>query len=75
MEPMLTMAPLPCRAIPGAIMPVNRNGAKTFRVDADRSAAALLAGIQGGVGIILATGDQSYLEAALDEGIGVLRGS
>jgi AcrR family transcriptional regulator len=43
------------------------------RVDADRIAAALLAGIQGGVGIMLATGDLSYLEAALDTGIESLR--
>jgi hypothetical protein len=27
------------------------------RVDADRSASALLAGIQGGAGILVATGD------------------
>ena len=42
-------------------------------VDADRAAAAILAGIQGGVGILLATGDLSYLEAALDSGIDALR--
>ena len=42
-------------------------------IDADRTAAALLAGIQGGVGILLATGDLGYLEAALDLGIGHLR--
>jgi hypothetical protein len=42
-------------------------------LDADRVAAALLAGIQGGVGIMLATGDLSYLEAALDVGIESLR--
>ncbi len=42
-------------------------------VDPERAAAALLAGIQGGVGIMLATGDLTYLEAALDEGIGALR--
>lgn len=42
-------------------------------LDADRVAAALLAGIQGGVGIMLATGDLSYLEAALDIGIGSMR--
>jgi hypothetical protein len=36
-------------------------------------AAALLAGIQGGVGVLLATGDLSYLEAALDVGIESLR--
>jgi hypothetical protein len=39
------------------------------RLDADKIAAALLAGIQGGVGVMLATGDLSYLEAALDVGI------
>jgi AcrR family transcriptional regulator len=43
------------------------------RLDADRISAALLAGIQGGVGIMLATGDLSYLEAALDAGIESLR--
>jgi AcrR family transcriptional regulator len=43
-------------------------------VDADRRAAALLAGLQGGVLIMLATGEISHLEVALDEGIGALRG-
>jgi AcrR family transcriptional regulator len=42
-------------------------------LDAGRIAAALLAGIQGGVGVLLATGDLSYLEAALDVGIESLR--
>jgi AcrR family transcriptional regulator len=42
-------------------------------VNVERAAAALLAGIQGGVGIMLATGDLTYLEAALDEGITALR--
>ena len=45
------------------------------RHDADRLAAALLAGIQGGVGVLLATGDIGYLEAALDVGIDLLRGT
>ena len=36
-------------------------------------AASLLAGIQGGVGIMLSTGDLSYLEAALDVGIASIR--
>ncbi len=36
-------------------------------------AAALLAGVQGGVGILLATGDLGFLEAALDRGIAALR--
>ncbi|MCW2687348.1 MAG: TetR family transcriptional regulator [Mycobacterium sp.] len=43
------------------------------QVDADRAATALLAGIQGGVGVMLATGDLRYLEAALDVGIESLR--
>ena len=38
-----------------------------------RAAAALLAGIQGGVSVLLNTGDLSYLEAALDVGIANLR--
>jgi AcrR family transcriptional regulator len=42
-------------------------------LEAERVAAALLAGIQGGVGIMLATGELSYLEAALDMGIAALR--
>jgi hypothetical protein len=35
----------------------------------------LLAGLQGGVLIMLATGEIAHLEVALDEGIGALRGS
>ncbi|MEV3902246.1 TetR/AcrR family transcriptional regulator [Mycobacterium sp. NPDC050551] len=42
-------------------------------VDPQRAAAALLAGIQGGVSVLLSTGDLSYLEAALDVGIASLR--
>jgi AcrR family transcriptional regulator len=42
-------------------------------VDPPRAAAALLAGIQGGVSVMLNTGDLSYLEAALDVGIDALR--
>jgi AcrR family transcriptional regulator len=42
-------------------------------VDPSRAAAALLAGIQGGVLVLMSTGDLSYLEAALDMGIAALR--
>jgi AcrR family transcriptional regulator len=42
-------------------------------LDADRVAASLLSGIQGGVAVLLATGDLSYLESALDVGIESLR--
>jgi AcrR family transcriptional regulator len=62
-------------AIAAGIRSMQEQGKVAALVDADRAAAALLAGIQGGVGIMLATGDLSYLEAALDEGIGALRDS
>jgi AcrR family transcriptional regulator len=42
-------------------------------VDPDVAARALLAGIQGGVSVLLATGELSYLEDALDVGIAALR--
>jgi AcrR family transcriptional regulator len=45
------------------------------RLDAERTAAALLAGIQGGVLVMLATGRMSHLEAALDQAIERLRDS
>lgn len=45
------------------------------RVDAERAAAALLAGIQGGVVIMWSTGTTDHLEAALDSGIDALRAS
>jgi AcrR family transcriptional regulator len=41
--------------------------------EVDQAAAALLAGIQGGVTIMLATGDSAQLRAALDWGIAQLR--
>lgn len=59
--------------IAAGIRAMQRRGKIASRVDADASAAALLAGIQGGVGIMLVTGDLSFLEAALDRGIAALR--
>jgi AcrR family transcriptional regulator len=59
--------------IAAGIRHMQREGNIASRLDADRSAAALLAGIQGGVGIMLSTGDLGYLEAALDIGIDTLR--
>jgi hypothetical protein len=56
-----------------AIRSLQRDGKVDARLDADRSAAALVAGIQGGAEILLATGDPSYLEAAIDNGIQALR--
>jgi len=45
------------------------------RLNAERTAAALLAGIQGGVLLMLATGRMTHLEAALDQAIERLRDS
>ncbi|WP_179466571.1 TetR/AcrR family transcriptional regulator [Mycolicibacterium vinylchloridicum] len=61
-------------AIATGIRAMQAQGKVPDSVDAERAAAALLAGIQGGVGIMLATGDLTFLEAALDEGIDALRG-
>ena len=44
-------------------------------LDAERTSAALLAGIQGGVMVMRATGRVTHLEAALDVGIENLRAS
>ncbi|MFJ9119223.1 TetR/AcrR family transcriptional regulator [Streptomyces sp. NPDC102394] len=42
-------------------------------LDVDRTAAALLAGIQGGVTMMMSTGDSTHLKAALDTGLDYLR--
>jgi AcrR family transcriptional regulator len=60
-------------AVATGVREMQRQGKIPTRIDPDRAAAALLAGIQGGVGIMLATGDLGYLEAALDVGIESLR--
>lgn len=59
--------------IAAGVRAMQEQGKVTNQFDADRVAAALLAGIQGGVGIMLATGDLGYLEAALDTAIDSLR--
>ncbi len=45
------------------------------RLNVERTAAALLAGLQGGVVVMLSTGRIDHLEAALDVGIANLRAS
>jgi AcrR family transcriptional regulator len=55
------------------IRQLQRTGEADPAPDVDRAAAALLAGIQGGVLLLLSTGSTSHLEAALDVGIGHLR--
>lgn len=49
------------------------NGLVSPALDVDRTAAALLAGIQGGVALLMSTGDPMHLEAALDSAIDHLR--
>jgi AcrR family transcriptional regulator len=61
------------RDIVDGIRAMQRSGRIAAHVDADRTGKALLAGLQGGVSIMLATGDLSHLEAALDNGITALR--
>jgi AcrR family transcriptional regulator len=60
--------------IEAGVVAMQRQGKIADTVDPTRAAAALLAGIQGGVSVLLNTGDLSYLEAALDFGIAALRG-
>ncbi|MEW2549072.1 TetR family transcriptional regulator [Streptomyces sp. NPDC047002] len=52
---------------------VRDNGLLPASYDVDTAAAALLAGIQGGVSIMLATGRPGHLEAALDWSIARMR--
>lgn len=59
--------------IEGGVRAMQQQGKISEAVDARRAAAALLAGIQGGVSVLMNTGDISYLEAALDFGIAALR--
>ena len=55
------------------IRALQRNGHLPLSFNVDQAAAALLAGIQGGVSIMLSTGQSSHLRAALDWGIAQLR--
>jgi AcrR family transcriptional regulator len=59
--------------IESGVRAMQQQGKVTESVDPARAAAALLAGIQGGVSVLLNTGDIGYLEAALDVGIANLR--
>ena len=59
--------------IAAGVRAMQEQGKIAGSVDPSRAAAALLAGIQGGVTVLLSTGDISYLEAALDVGIAALR--
>jgi AcrR family transcriptional regulator len=60
-------------SLAAGIRAMQRNGDLPLSLDVDQAAAALLAGIQGGVSIMLSTGQSAHLRAALDWGIARLR--
>ncbi|MCW2540552.1 MAG: transcriptional regulator, TetR family [Frankiales bacterium] len=57
------------------ILNMQRQGKVAATVDVEQTSAAMLAGIQGGVLVMLSTGRLTHLEAALDVGIAHLRAS
>ncbi len=63
------------RDIVEGVVSMQRSGRVAAALDADQAGKALLAGIQGGVSIMLATGSITHLEAALDVGIGRMHGT
>jgi AcrR family transcriptional regulator len=62
------------RKITEGIVAMREQGAIAADVEPEQMGAALLAGIQGGVSILMQTGRLTHLEAALDVGIAALRG-
>ena len=59
--------------IKAGIVRMQAAGEITTELDAGRTAAAILAGIQGGVVMLMSTGDLTPLEAALDLSLDYLR--
>lgn len=53
-------------SLAAGIRAMQRNGHLPLSLNVDEAAAALLAGIQGGVSIMLSTGQSTHLRAALD---------
>ncbi|MCI2424097.1 TetR/AcrR family transcriptional regulator [Saccharopolyspora sp. K220] len=62
------------RGVAKGIRSMQDSGLVDRSIDVDRVARGIIAGIQGGVSIMLATGNVAYLEAALDAAINELRG-
>jgi hypothetical protein len=60
-------------ALAGGVRALQEAGRLPASVDADERAAALLAAIQGGVGILLATGEAYHLRVALHQAVADLR--
>lgn len=63
------------QALRAGIRRMQDGGAIDRRLDADRTAAALVAAVQGGVVILMSTGGITHLEAALDTTLSLLRHS
>ncbi|GIE82402.1 TetR family transcriptional regulator [Actinoplanes philippinensis] len=62
-------------ALADGIRHMQASGEMPGELDADRAAAGLLAGVQGGVLLLLSSGRTEHLEAALDLAFTGLRGS
>ncbi|MGW3313533.1 TetR/AcrR family transcriptional regulator [Streptomyces sp. NPDC001073] len=60
-------------ALREGVLAMQEAGEIDYRPDADRTAAALVAAVQGGVTILMATGGIAHLEAALDTTLSLLR--
>lgn len=60
-------------ALREGVLAMQEAGEIDRRLDADRTAAALVAAVQGGVTILMATGGIAHLEAALDTTLSLLR--
>lgn len=60
-------------ALRKGVLAMQEAGEIDRRLDADRTAAALVAAVQGGVTILMATGGIAHLEAALDTTLSLLR--
>jgi hypothetical protein len=60
-------------AVRNGITRMQAGGQIAADIDASRTAAAIIAAIQGGVTILMATGSTDYLEAALDTSLAYLR--
>jgi AcrR family transcriptional regulator len=61
------------RQLADGIRALQARGLASPSLDVGQASAALLAGIQGGVSIMMSTGDSTHLKAALDTGIDRLR--
>jgi AcrR family transcriptional regulator len=60
-------------ALAGGVRALQKAGRLPASVDSDERAAALLAAIQGGVGILMATGDAYHLRVALHQAVADLK--